>query len=348
MFRITKSTTVPELIEIALQLDVGMFAHLPVALRSPDVAGLAAFRLLADTMHQQKSELSSEASQFLQKIDTVTTAAVESISKNPTAKIKGILVTELFEYANKFQRVEFDADAFRPINHAIAEEKLSTQAQIIFRPFDGRFFALIDPKYLSKVQDVCEVKKENMPRAFMQHAHFTLNDGMSKKDGEALYQKLAESWGLTEKPIFNCGNPEVKYLNKTVDFAISGAYKGVGFSNSRMANTMQLKVALTENDLGLFKKLGLETTFADYWLHVTFAENTRVAHPSLKNLKSLSETLGNSTPSSLLKSLVDKASTLQANTGNTADSKTNLFSSNPTAGSNTVVEAPKSTLTFTS
>lgn len=293
--------SVAELIEIALQLDVDMFSHLPKEWQNPGVAGLCAFRLLADELQMQAAVLTPEVTVFLEQIESISESAIQDLkAEGPKAFIKP-KINKLFEFAGGFKLENYSPAQVEPIKQSIEEAKLSVQGQLIYRKQDGRFFVLIDNAYINIPQKLYGNK--DYPKAAISQAHFTVNDGMSKAASEPLFEKYKKTWGISEKPIYKIDNADIVYINKTVTFSIIGAYQGIPKTNSRMAGTHQLKINSPELD-ALAEEDGLRCPFPGYTHHITFAEQSRKAHPALTALGLITEHLNKSDRSRKLKSLL--------------------------------------------
>lgn len=279
--------SVKELIEIALQIDVGIYGNLPKAWQNPGMAGLCTFRFLADELSAVKSELSAESLKFLETIDAKTEIAINKLKINPQAFVKSDM-NDLYEYAGGFERGVYSDERYQPIKKALEEAKLDDKGQLVYRIKDGRFFVLVDDRYLNE-----SLKQygnlDDKPTAEMGHAHFTVNDGMDKKESEEIYNKL-QGLGKCEKPLVDCKIPGIVSINRQIEFVIDGAYEGIVKTNSRFAKSHQLTVKSADLDK-LKAEYNLEPKLKDFWPHITFAEKRRVAHPMLKEMGMISEKL---------------------------------------------------------
>lgn len=290
--------SIAELIEAALQLDVGMYRLLPNEWQNPGIAGLCAFRILAVELHKHDAELSPEVSAFLDLIDKTSDEALKVLRAEGTKAFIKPKINKLFEYAGGFKLENYAEDQIAAIKHALAEEKVSNVGQLVYRKSDKTFFVLVNPGYIDVPQKI--YGKKDYPRAALKHAHVSVNEGMKKDESEKLFEKYKAQWGITNKPLYHTDIEGIEYLNKTVAIDVVGAYQGIPKTNSRMAATHQLQVESPElNELA--KLDGLRCPFPGYTHHITFVEQSRAAHAGLDKVKSVTELLGNDALSKQLK-----------------------------------------------
>jgi hypothetical protein len=293
--------TVLELIEIASQIDVGMYKILPIESQDPGIAGLCAFKLLYDELHE-RSDLSIEVLAFVSFVNTTLEEALKIVAlKGIVANIKP-KINKLFEYVSGFERQSYEEQRFEEIKKKLIEKDLFSngRGQLVYRKEDGRFFVLVNQEYIRIPQEI--YGGINYPRAKIGHAHFTVNDGMSREKSEILFERYEQEYGLSCDPLYKIPNSDILYLNKTISFSITGAYYGVPKTNSRIKACHQLEIVSQE--LEELRKNGLYCEYEDYSYHITFAEESREAYKALEEVRSLDEVLRDNDSSNLLKSII--------------------------------------------
>ena len=260
--------SVEELIELALQLDCGMYARdLHPIWQNPGIAGLCAFRLIADAL-KKSAGLQEDVPVFLKEIEKVTQECLKSISeKGALADLKP-KINGLFEYNYGFKRQVYSAKEAAPFLQAVT--KLSHEGQLCFRPSDGRFFLIVDQGFIEESLKLVEGLAK--PKAAIGHAHTVLNEGMSRLDGEEIWYSLVKQFAETTAPDekLKAGQSGIRYLNKKLSFEVIGVYSGAPKTNSRLKRTFHLRVDIKER-----LDARLQSQLKDYWDHITFGEEAR-------------------------------------------------------------------------
>jgi hypothetical protein len=278
---------VKDVIETALQLDVGMYDHLPNEMRNPGIAGLFVYRLLADFLHQHETKLSKYVVSFLKKIDEVSLTCIKKIEKDATQAFIKKDINTLMEYDGGFVKQPIAKEEIDPIIEKLGHLRNNNglfEGKLVYRKSDGRFFAMINSDFINIANNKFG---GNKPSAYIDKqmnvpykAHITLNDGMDKEQGEKIFANLKEEFGMATEPITS--DPDIVCLNKLIEFDIISADRGIGKTNSRMQSTSQFRV--DSDQIGeLDKKYGLKYTLTNYTNHISFSEVTRPAYPGLKD-----------------------------------------------------------------
>jgi tetratricopeptide (TPR) repeat protein len=274
--------TPAELIEIALELDCGIYDYLPAAWRNPGISGLCAFRLIADRLLLDLSKCTPEVRVFIKAIEDVTDKAIERFSNEGSQAYLKPLVNDLFQYSEGFKRITYAPEKAGPFIGAVAN--LPKMGQLVYRVADARFFVLVDNGYIEGPNGV--VKMGDLPRAAIEHAHITVNEGMKKEEGQKWFGILKERFGETANPIYHSlAKPsEVEglyYLNRVIKIdGIVGVYEGIPKTNCRIVKTCHLQVQ--SQDLIDLAQEGLGPQLVDYTYHITFCEMMRGPYPGLK------------------------------------------------------------------
>lgn len=272
--------SVSELIEIALQIDCGMYDCLPEAWRNPGISGLFSFRLLADALWINHAKCSKEVQAFLQKIEESTKEALLLLEEKGAKTFIKPIVNKLFEYCEGFRRINYSQE--RVERFILATKEISREGQLVYRPQDGRFFVLVDNHFIQKAYQVEGVG--DLPRAVIGHAHITVNEGMSKEESEKWFEIMKQRFGEAAEPRYRAKQDGLFYFNKLIKIdGIGGVYEGVPKTNSRIVKTCHLQIqsqdlmALANENDGQ----GLGPRLKDYTYHVTFYEQMRAPYPGL-------------------------------------------------------------------
>lgn len=274
--------TVAELIEIALELDCGIYDYLSMAWRNPGISGLCAFRLIADRLLLDLSKCSPDVRAFIKAIEGVTDKAIELFSKEGSQAYVKPLVNDLFQRVEGFKRNTYAPETAGPFIGSVMN--LPKIGQLVYRVADARFFVLVDNGYIEGPNGV--VKMGDLPRAVIGHAHITVNEGMKKEEGQKWFGILKDRFGETAEPIFHAMKPAsgaegLCYLNRLIKIdAIVGVYEGIPKTNCRIVKTFHFQVQ--SQDLIDLAQEGLGPKLDDYTYHITFCEKMRAPYPGLK------------------------------------------------------------------
>lgn len=276
--------TVEKLIEKALELDRGMYDHLPENWRNPGMAGLCVLRLLKDVASFCEEQYSDEMKDFLKKIDSASEEALNLIQQNKDPIFVKRLINTLYESKGGFIASYYDNEKFSEIQLAIQD--LPKEGQLVYRGSDGVFFVLVDNRYIT---EVCSIEEATPPKHLIGCAHITINEGMTQEDSYKLWEKLYEQFGETKHPIYEASKKvEVKYINKKVKFEVIGGYDGSPKTHSRQFLTKQLEVKIEE----LEELICPYTVKAgNYRYHITFGEIVRQSYYGLTYIKEITEVL---------------------------------------------------------
>ena len=290
--------TVEKLIEIALELDRGMYDCLPENWRNPGIAGLCAVRLLRDVAAVNEDKYSEEVKRFLREIDDVSENALKLLQSNKKNSSIKSSINNLYGYKGGFIASRYSDEKFKKIKQVIKE--LPTEGQLVYREKDGAFFVLVDNRYITEICN-CNIEENiSAPSHAIGWAHITLNERMALEKSREVWERVSKKWGEAASGMYKSPQAGIKYLNKVVAFEVIGGYKGSPKTNSRQFATSQLEVRIVK--LQELIDEGIEVEIKDYKYHITFGEVVRKKYSRLSTINKITEVLNYS---SLSKQLCD-------------------------------------------
>ena len=282
--------SVADLIETAQQLEVGLLANdlLPPAWKNPGVAGLVAYRLIADQL--KNKDLSPPVTKFLEKIEECSNKALSELEAKGSAAFIKPIINKLMEHESGFQKTDYSEHELTSLKKIAHEEKFSMEGQLAYHKANKRFFLIVDDRYRQILKG-----KVDAPKSWLNNAHCSLNDGMDISESQKLFEQYEKEVGQTTQPIFRVEDSKVDaemvYLNKTIHFTIEEAAIGIPKTNSQMQkiHTINIQSPIIDE----LKKKGIFCPYPGYKNHITIGEARRKPHFSLNKGMPLSEILDN-------------------------------------------------------
>ena len=246
-------------VEDALFIDSQIYDFLPENMRNPGVAGLCSLAI--------KMERDDVPAEYSEKTMQLCQEALGMLEEDEQAFVKP-LVNKIYSQAGGFERELYDSSVVDSMKDK------SYTGQLTFRPKDGRFFILAPKDCVQDARGLMEsIGKEtgSESRAAVGWPHITVNEGMSRSEGEKWFETLKGRHGETDSPLFE--GRDLVYLNVEVPFTINGAYEGHNRTNAHISTTYH--VSVTSPWLDERAEEGLKSTFDDYVSHITYGEKKR-------------------------------------------------------------------------